>query len=76
MRPSRGEKLFNLGFKKYQSEMQVTYILKQLRVFNAFIRSKMTKQEYEILWLKHSVRDIEMAYDNIDDEDDGLQIRT
>ena len=49
--------------------MQITQILKQLRVFNAYIKSKMSKREWKILWLKNSIQDIEKDNDSDFDED-------
>ena len=55
--------------------MQVTYILKQLRVFNAYMRQQMSRTDFEIFWLKHAQRHIEKDYGDINDEDDVVPNR-
>ena len=36
----------------------------------------MTRKDFEIFWIKHAVRDLEVPYQVINDEDDSLYIKT
>ena len=54
--PSKGYKLLKVSQEKYQKEVQITNLLKQIRVFNGYIRSKVSEKEWKRLWKKHSIQ--------------------
>ena len=59
LKPSTSYKLFRLGLKKYQEEIQITHVLKQLRVLSAYTKQQMTKKEWQKLWQDHAVVDVQ-----------------
>ena len=67
IQPSNEYKVFKKAISAYKHEIKVTRILKQLRVFNAYIKNQLSNEEWSRMWHKYAKRDIESEIENYDE---------